>query len=1178
MKKFILFAFLHLFSFAFISAQTTLLTEDFESDGEGSRYNSSTFSDCVNSDYFLWTNDNGPFSGCGSFGSVLSNVQGSWFWVAEDIESTANPNATFSTLTLNPLNVSGYSGITVSLFMATGRTGSQWEYSDSVKIQAGWDGGGYTTIGQFVGDGEFGGYLRQDTNLDGLADGDAPDITSTFTNFTFNVPGIGTNLTVRVRLAGLDGSEEFAFDKIVIQGSSTPPANYSPILANLESSPLIFTEGDAATNVTAALTITDPDNTELDSAVIQICSGFTSAEDVLTFSPAGGITGIYDNTTGILKLKGNASHADYQSVLRSVQYQNTNTENPSNVQREICFTVNDGTDDSNTQSRKINIMDIITDAVCIPFVESFETDGEGITYVSNTFNDSPSPDFFFRTNTQPSGHTDAVSGIDESYFWASEDIMGGSNGDVPGIIEFAPMTITGNSSFTFQVLMGTSNSTGTRWEQSDNILIQYNIDETGWNTFGLFQGDDPFGGDLRVDTDNDKITAGPYGATVPNGSVSDFSFNFNGSGDGLKIRMVFEQQGGSEELVFDDIRISGDVPVTATCKNDTVYLDNSGNASITANQIYAGTPGDCGVASISADPLDFDCSNIGENTVELTVEDAIGNSATCNATVTVLDNIAPAPICINGLAVELDATGTVTLQATDFVASPVTDNCSSITYSLSKSTFTCEDVGTNIIQLFATDESENSDYCETYVLIQNNNYTPAATCKDITVSLDETGSASITATDVDAGSSGNCGVASMELNLYDFDCSRIGDNFVTLTLTDNDGNVSQCNSRVTVVDNKAPIISPVEDIEILLEPGKCETAIDYPDIHATDNCNVMVELLSGLGSDGIFPVGSTTELCRATDSSGNTDYVSFNVKVMPVNSPPAIDSLEDITINKDTSKVLVPLTGISEGNDCESQVVVVSAMANNTELVPSVVVNYTAGSTGELELTIAPGINGTAEITVTVEDSEGAATERTFKLTIDTVNDPPFVVNPIADQVVNASYILKVPVSSALGELFDDSDDSNLTIDMMAEGTDTLPAWATYMNDTLLCAPAIADTGCVNIVVMATDAAGATATDTFSICVEGYPVSIGEIGAGVFEVNMYPNPTNGKVNLYIHSSEVHNTDLSVMDITGRLVLRKKFSASQTVWFDMSDKVSGMYFVHLNLGGTLVIKKLIVDRK
>ena len=191
-------------------AQTTLLTEDFETDGEGSRYISSTFSDCVNSDYFLWTDDNGPFSSCGSFGSVLSNVQGSWFWVCEDIESTANPNATFSTLTLNPLDVSGYSSITVSLYMATGRTGTQWEWNDSIKIQTSWDGGSFTTIGQFVGDGEFGGYLRQDTNLDGVADAGAPDITSTFANFTFNVPGIGTNLKVRVRMCGLDGSEEFA--------------------------------------------------------------------------------------------------------------------------------------------------------------------------------------------------------------------------------------------------------------------------------------------------------------------------------------------------------------------------------------------------------------------------------------------------------------------------------------------------------------------------------------------------------------------------------------------------------------------------------------------------------------------------------------------------------------------------------------------------------------------------------------------------------------------------------------------------------------------------------------------------------------------------------------------------------------------------------------------------------
>jgi len=455
---------------------------------------------------------------------------------------------------------------------------------------------------------------------------------------------------------------------------------------------------------------------------------------------------------------------------------------------------------------------------------------------------------------------------------------------------------------------------------------------------------------------------------------------------------------------------------------------------------------------------------------------------------------------------------------------------------------------------------------------------PVAVCKNITANLDENGLVTIYPTNIDNGSSAEAGIYTMSLDNQHFDCGRIGDNFVTLTVKDNDGNIAQCNSTVTIEDRMTPTFTPVNDIVIQLESGVCETQINYPEMNVTDNCSsVTPKLVSGLGPDGIFPVGTTTEVWSASDNSGNTDYVSFNVIVTATNAPPTIDSLVDIFIKKDASKLAIPLTGISGGADCKPQEVTISATANNTELVSSALVNYNDGSTGELTLTIVSGVNGTSEVTVIVEDSEGVITERTFVLTIDTVNDPPFVVNPIADQVVNASYGLKVPVSSTMGVLFDDSDDNSLVINVMEAGTDTLPDWAIYEADTLFCTPMIADTGCVNFVVQATDLEGATAMDTFSICVEGYPTIINEFGNDVFDVLMYPNPTKGEVNLDINSGELNKVELSVMDVTGNLVFRQKYSTMQTIRFDMSGKVSGMYFVHLDINGRHIIKKLIVNR-
>ena len=53
----------------------------------------------------------------------------------------------------------------------------------------------------------------------------------------------------------------------------------------------------------------------------------------------------------------------------------------------------------------------------------------------------------------------------------------------------------------------------------------------------------------------------------------------------------------------------------------------------------------CGVASITASQTEFDCSNVGTNTVVLTVVDVNGNTTTCNSIVTIQDIVSPEITC-----------------------------------------------------------------------------------------------------------------------------------------------------------------------------------------------------------------------------------------------------------------------------------------------------------------------------------------------------------------------------------------------------------------------------------------------------------------------------------------------------------------------------------------------------
>ncbi|WP_201770360.1 proprotein convertase P-domain-containing protein, partial [Altibacter lentus] len=142
--------------------------------------------------------------------------------------------------------------------------------------------------------------------------------------------------------------------------------------------------------------------------------------------------------------------------------------------------------------------------------------------------------------------------------------------------------------------------------------------------------------------------------------------------------------------------------------------------------------------------------------------------------------------------------------------------------------------GVTIVEFSATDSDGNVSFCQFTVTVTDNE-DPVAVCQDITVELDPvTGTASITAADIDNGSSDNCGIVSSTVSPNMFTCSNVGDNTVTLTVTDAQGNSTMCTAIVTVEDNTAPVIvcqgepgivSVTEDFEAATIPAGWSTVI-----------------------------------------------------------------------------------------------------------------------------------------------------------------------------------------------------------------------------------------------------------------------------------------------------------------------------------------------------------------
>lgn len=131
-------------------------------------------------------------------------------------------------------------------------------------------------------------------------------------------------------------------------------AAITPILANIEIGDLAYNEADGTVAITSSITLEDFDDTDIESATISISNNYFLGEDFLDFTDTGNITGSFASGSGILTLTGTDTKANYQAALRDVTYENTSSD-PIELNRTISFVVNDGDNNSNTESRDITI-------------------------------------------------------------------------------------------------------------------------------------------------------------------------------------------------------------------------------------------------------------------------------------------------------------------------------------------------------------------------------------------------------------------------------------------------------------------------------------------------------------------------------------------------------------------------------------------------------------------------------------------------------------------------------------------------------------------------------------------------------------------------------------------------------------------------------------------------------
>jgi len=487
--------------------------------------------------------------------------------------------------------------------------------------------------------------------------------------------------------------------------------------------------------------------------------------------------------------------------------------------------------------------------------------------------------------------------------------------------------------------------------------------------------------------------------TIAFTSVSQANFTCANTGANNITYTVTDNSGNSATCVSVVTIIDNTAP-NAICENITVVLDATGNATITAAMINNGSNDNCSV-TLGASQTAFACANVGANNVVLTVTDPSGNVSTCTAIVTVVDNTTPVANCQN-ITINLDAAGMATITGA-MIDNGSTDACGIASVSASQTNFTCANVGPNNVTLTVTDVNGNTSTCTSIVTVVDN-INPTAICQNVTISLNPSGAASITSAMINNGSFDNCAVASISASQTAFDCTNLGANNVTLTVTDVNGNVGTCVAIVTVIDGIAPVITCPSSVTVNADAGICGATVALTSPIATDNCTATITNNAPV----LFPLGTTTVIWTATDAAGNTATCSNTVTVLD-NQAPTITCPANITVNTDANICFA--TGVNLGTPVTADNCTVASVTNNA---PSV---FPLGTT-TITWTVVDqaGNTSTCTQTVTVVDNQAPVVVCTSDIVLETVaGSCGRVVNFATPLVVDNCSVISMTQSDASG-------------------------------------------------------------------------------------------------------------------------------------------------------------------
>ncbi|WP_422105673.1 BspA family leucine-rich repeat surface protein [Winogradskyella sp.] len=295
--------------------------------------------------------------------------------------------------------------------------------------------------------------------------------------------------------------------------------------------------------------------------------------------------------------------------------------------------------------------------------------------------------------------------------------------------------------------------------------------------------------------------------------IDTFSCNDIGT---QQVTLTVTSANGNTDSCVVDVTVTENGEFTAICKNITVALDENGTYQLDPNEINDNSVAvGCAPPTFTISQDIFTCDNLGDNLVTLTMTSSDGlQSSSCEATVTVIDDIAPTfDTGINDeMTVDIRFGGTIQHFASQFYQAS-SDNCGINNQGsgfTGPTLFTCDQVGTSVPSAWTIEDQSGNTYVHNFVVHVINTSIVNIECAPIDINVTNVqGQYTLTDGNIYNMLFNDAGDASSNLSCYDIEDFMLSQTTfdwaenpysvdVTISLTEDDGTEHSCNTTVNV--------------------------------------------------------------------------------------------------------------------------------------------------------------------------------------------------------------------------------------------------------------------------------------------------------------------------------------------------------------------------------------------